>query len=183
MGKIVNSTYISLDGVIENPQDWPSLGSFTDEGNTVQTELLFACSAVLMGRRTYDAFAAVWPALSGNPFADRINTLPKYVVSSTLTEPSWSNTTVIGDDVVAEIARLKDDGGDIVQYGSVNCPSPSWQPDCSMSCGCGSTRFIDGKGGPQDLLYRDAPVAQFELSDVTTLKSGVAILTYRAPEK
>ena len=75
MRKIINSTYISLDGVIQNPQDWPALGASGEDGNAIQTELLFACDAVLMGRHTYDGFAAVWPARSGDPYSDRINSM------------------------------------------------------------------------------------------------------------
>ncbi|HEY1484753.1 MAG TPA: dihydrofolate reductase, partial [Micromonosporaceae bacterium] len=77
MRKIINSTYISLDGVIENPQNWPALGSFEDDGGALQVELLFACDAVLMGRRTYDGFVPVWSARSGDPYSDRINSMPK----------------------------------------------------------------------------------------------------------
>src|SRR4051812_40584150 len=103
MRQIINSTYITLDGIIENPQDWPSLGSQDDTGATIQAELLFACDAMLMGRRTYEGFAPVWMTRSGDPMSDRFNSMAKYVVSSTLQEPEWNNTTVISGDVVAEI--------------------------------------------------------------------------------
>ena len=83
MRTIVNSTYVTLDGVIEDPQDWPSLGSFSDAGNRIQAELLERCDAVLMGRHTYDGFAPVWSAMSGDPFSDRMNSIPKYVVDNT----------------------------------------------------------------------------------------------------
>ena len=75
-----------------------------------------------MGRRTYDAFAPVWPTRTGDPYSAHINGMPKYVVSSTLRDPEWAGTTVIGGDPVAEIARLKEQPGkDIVQYGGP-CP-------------------------------------------------------------
>src|SRR5215472_8352714 len=82
--RIINSTYISLDGVIQNPQDWPDNGIEPD-GTSVkmQTDLLFACDAVLMGGRTYPGFAAAWMARSGDPYSDRINEMTKYVVSGT----------------------------------------------------------------------------------------------------
>jgi hypothetical protein len=83
MRKIINSTYITLDGVIENPQDWP-YGGADDGAGAIQTELLLACDALLMGRRTYEGFAPVWPTRSGDPYSDRINSRAKYVVSSTL---------------------------------------------------------------------------------------------------
>ena len=119
MRRIINSTYISLDGVIEGPHLWPSLGRPGDErADQIQTELLLSCDAVLMGRRTYDGFAPVWQTRSGDPYSDRINTMPKYVVSTTLKDPEWNNTRVIDRDVAAEIERLKAaPGNDIVQYG------------------------------------------------------------------
>jgi dihydrofolate reductase len=116
--RIINSTYVTLDGVIQNPQDWPSPGGFSGEGIQVQTELLERCDAVLMGRRTYDGFAPVWSARSGDPVSDRMNALPKYVVSTTLTDPQWNNTTVIAHDPIEAIRYIKQQpGADIVQYG------------------------------------------------------------------
>src|SRR6266851_1474628 len=95
MRRIINSTYISLDGVIQDPQDWPDNGIEPDDtGLKVQTDLLFACDAVLMGGLTYPAMAAAWMARSGDPYSDRINSMTKYVVSSTLRDPEWPNATV-----------------------------------------------------------------------------------------
>jgi len=117
--KIINSTYITLDGAIEGPHLWPSLGRPSDErAEQIQTDLLLSCDGLLMGRRTYDGFAPVWPTRSGDPYSDRINAMPKYVVSTTLKDPEWTNTNVIDGDVVAQITRLKQAAGkDIVQYG------------------------------------------------------------------
>jgi dihydrofolate reductase len=117
--RIINSAYISLDGVIENPQDWPGNGTDPDgTGLKAQTGLLFACDAVLTGRRTHPGFAAAWTARSGGPYSDRINSMTRYVASSTLRDPERNNTTVISGDPIAEIRRLKEQPGqDIVQYG------------------------------------------------------------------
>ena len=119
MRKIINSTYISIDGVVEGPHLWPSLGRPGDERfGHIQTELALSCDAFLMGRRTYEGFAPVWPTRSGDPVSDQINSLPKYVVSTTLKDPEWNNTHVIAGDVAAEITRLKQaPGKHIVQYG------------------------------------------------------------------
>ena len=119
MRQLINSTFITLDGVIENPHLWPPLKAGTSgEGDEIQTDLLETCDIVLMGRRTYDVFAPAWSARSGDPYSDRINTMRKVVVSTTLTDPQWSNTEVIAGDVVARVRDLKDeDGGHIVQYG------------------------------------------------------------------
>ena len=119
MRKIINSTYISLDGVVEGPHLWPSLGRPGDErSGQIQADLALSCDALLMGRRTYDGFAPVWPTRSGDPVSDQINAMPKYVVSTTLKDPEWNNTHVIDGDVAAEITRLKQaPGKNIVQYG------------------------------------------------------------------
>src|SRR5690242_9892588 len=98
--KIINSTSVTLGGVIKDPQDWPALGSFSDAGNSVQSELLLGCGAVLMGRHTYDGFAPVWSNLSGDPFSDHIHAIGKYVVSTTLTDPTWANTRVVDRDPI-----------------------------------------------------------------------------------
>ena len=119
MRQLINATYISLDGVIENPHLWPALrGGTSDEGDTIQTDLLRACDIVLMGRRTYDVFAPAWTSRSGDPYSDRINAMRKVVVSTTLTDPEWANTEVIAADVARRVRDLKaEDGGHIVQYG------------------------------------------------------------------
>ncbi|HTE61642.1 MAG TPA: dihydrofolate reductase family protein, partial [Solirubrobacteraceae bacterium] len=119
MAKIINSTYVTLDGVVEGPHLWPSLGRPRDERwGQIATELLLSCDAMLMGRRTYEGFAPVWPTRSGDPYSDRINTMSKYVVSTTLKDPEWANTQVIDGDVAGSIRRLKESSAnDIVQYG------------------------------------------------------------------
>jgi dihydrofolate reductase len=179
MRRIINSTYISLDGVIENPQDWPASEVEDDAGTVIQTELLFACDAVLMGRRTYEAFAPVWPTRSGDPYSDRINSMAKYVVSSTLTEPAWSNTTVIGGDPVAEIERLKAEPGlDIVQYGFGRLSYTLLEHGLLDELRLWVHPLFIGSGGPEDLLYRDGALTNLTLADTRVLKSGVVILTY-----
>ena len=119
MRKIINSTYISLDGVVELPHKWPTIERPNDgRGDQIQTDLLMACDAVLMGWRTYESFAPAWQSRSGDPLSDRMNAMSKYVVSTTLTDPDWANTTVISSDVVERVRELKTEPGqDIVQYG------------------------------------------------------------------
>jgi dihydrofolate reductase len=178
--KVINSTYISLDGVIENPQDWPSLGSVDDAGNRIQTDLLLSCDAVLMGRRTYDGFAPVWAGRSGDPYSDRINSMDKYVVSSSLTEPEWANTTVINGDVVAEVGRLKQaPGQDIVQYGFGQVSRALLAAGLLDELRLWVHPFFVGTATEQDLLFRAGGPASFELVDSTTLGSGIIILCYR----
>jgi dihydrofolate reductase len=127
MGKIVISENVSLDGVSQDPAGvegferggW--VGRITDRpavGNAALDEALSA-EAFLLGRRSYEFLAATWPARSGE-LADRLNSLPKYVVSSTLENPEWNNTTVLRGDVVSEVSKLRQElDGEIVIAGSI----------------------------------------------------------------
>ena len=177
MRSIVNSTYVTLDGVVADPQDWPSLGSSTDDGGRVQGALLERCDAVLMGRRTYDGFAPVWSARSGDPFGDRMNALAKYVVSTTLTRPTWNNTTVVRDPVQA-VRELKErPGADIVQYGFGPVSHALLAAGLIDELRLWVHPFLTGTDG---LLHRPGSSGRFELVDATTLGSGVVVLDYRA---
>jgi dihydrofolate reductase len=180
--KIINSTFISLDGVIENPHLWPSSGDDAGEGDTIQTELLFDCDAVLMGRRTYEGFAPAWQTRSGDPFSDRINSMEKYVVSSTLTEPEWNNTTVIEGDPVPDIKRLKEAAGaNIVQYGFGRLSSTMMEEGLLDELRLWIHPLFVGSAPPEDLISAHCPPATFELADTRTVKNGIAILTYARP--
>jgi len=126
--KVVLSEYVTLDGVIEDPggaegfehAGW-SLRFFVEEAAKYARDQLFASDALLLGRVAYEGFAAAWPSVTDEAgFADRMNSLPKYVVSTTLQEPlEWSNSTLIKGDVADEVSRLKQEPGqDILIYGS-----------------------------------------------------------------
>jgi dihydrofolate reductase len=126
MGKIVVTEFISLDGVMEAPgggeqyehQGWTFEIDRGAEGDKFKLDEAFASDALLLGRTTYEGFAAAWPSMEGE-FADKFNGMPKYVVSSTLSEPTWNNTTVLGGDFVAEVTKLKDSvDGEVVVHGS-----------------------------------------------------------------
>jgi dihydrofolate reductase len=115
MGKLVVTEFVSIDGVFEDPGGSESYGhggwtfeySRGAEGDEFKLDELMQADAQLLGRRTYDGFAKAWPTREG-PLADKINNGPKYVVSNTLTEPEWQNTTVISGDAVEGVAKLKD---------------------------------------------------------------------------
>ncbi|GAA1671469.1 dihydrofolate reductase family protein [Fodinicola feengrottensis] len=182
MRQIINSTYVTLDGVIQNPQNWPSPGGFSDQGNQVQTKLLERCDAVLMGRHTYDLFAPVWSARSGDPLSERMNALPKYVVSATLTDPQWHNTTVIDHDPIETIRELKQQSGnDIVQYGFGALSHALMAAGLLDELRLWMHPIFVGTGTAGDLLYRPGSSGSFELIDSTSLDSGVVILSYRSP--
>jgi dihydrofolate reductase len=179
MRRIINSTYISLDGVIEDPQDWPSGGVADDSAYTIQRDLLFSCDAVLMGRRTYEGFAPVWQTRAGDDVSDRMNSMAKLVVSRTLDRPDWTNTTVISGDPVAEIERLKAEPGlDIVQYGFGRLSYTLMEHGLLDELRLWIHPLFVGGGGPEDLLYRDSRMTKLRLVDTRVLKSGVVILNY-----
>lgn len=181
MRRIVNSTYITLDGVIQNPQDWPSTGGFSDQGTQIQTELMRRCDAILMGRHTYELFAPVWSARSGDPLSEGMNSLPKYVATTTLKDPQWHNTTVIGHDAIDTISVLKQQpGADIVQYGFGSLSHALMAAGLLDELRLWVHPFFVGTGSANDLLYRAGSSGRFELVGSTTLDSGIVILTYRS---
>src|SRR2546430_5291356 len=126
MGKIVVTEFVSLDGVMEDPGGaegfkyggWTFEISRGDEGDRFKLDEALSAEALLLGRVTFEGFAAAWPSREGE-FADKFNTMPKYVVSSTLHDPGWNNSTVLSGDVAEEVAKLKQEqNGDIVVHGS-----------------------------------------------------------------
>src|SRR4051794_31039359 len=127
MGKLIVSQFITIDGVVEDPGGsegferggWAFEFSRGDDGDKFKLDEVMAADALLLGRTTYEGFAAAWPSREGD-FADKYNNMPKYVVSSTLSDPQWSNTHVLGPDLAAEIRRIKDEvDGNILVNGSV----------------------------------------------------------------
>ena len=126
MGKLVVTEFVSVDGVFEDPGGSESFehGGWTfeydrgDDGNQFKLDELMNADVQLLGRVTYEGFAAAWPSREG-PFADKLNNDPKYVVSNTLTDAEWQNTTVISGDVIGGLKKLKDETeGTILVAGS-----------------------------------------------------------------
>lgn len=121
MGKLVVTEFVSLDGVMEAPggedfkyPDWSFAFDRGEDGNQFKLDETLETDALLIGRVTYESFAGAWPNREGE-FADKFNTMPKYVVSSTLEDPEWNNTTVLTGDVVDEATKLKEQVDGIVQ--------------------------------------------------------------------
>lgn len=184
MRRLINSTYMSLDGVIGRVQDWPSVGDDAGAGDRIQADLLTACDAVLLGRATFESFATVWERASGDLFADRMNEVQKYLVSSTLTAPTWKNTTVIGSDVLDQVAALKaGPGGDIVQYGFGPLAHQFLEHGLLDELRLWVHPFFFGAAGPDELLFRPGPTTNLSLTDTATLDSGICILTYAVPRR
>jgi dihydrofolate reductase len=127
MGKVVVSQFVTVDGVVEDPGGaeeferggWAFQFERGPEGDKFKLDEVMESDALLLGRVTYEGFAAAWPSRSGD-FADKFNGMPKYVVSSTLREPEWSNSTVLDGDLEQAVAELKSrHDGDILVNGSV----------------------------------------------------------------
>jgi dihydrofolate reductase len=126
MGKIVVTEFISVDGVVEDPggsEDfkyggWSFEFSRGDEGDKFKLDETSASDALLLGRKTYEGFADAWPSREGE-FADKFNNMPKYVVSSTLKDPEWTNSVVVDGDLAEAVSKIRDEhDGDIAVHGS-----------------------------------------------------------------
>jgi dihydrofolate reductase len=126
MGRIVVSEFVTLDGVIEDPGGgenspyggWAFKFDRGQEGDRFKYDELMAADALLLGRRTYDGFAAAWPQMNQDEFGQKMNGMPKYVVSRTLDDARWTNSTILPGDPVEEAARLKTEVGEILVAGS-----------------------------------------------------------------
>src|SRR4029078_8144830 len=126
MGRIVVTEFVSLDGIVEAPgggegfvhDGWSFEFDRGEEGNRFKLAEAVGSEALLLGRTTYEGFAAAWPSRDGE-FAEKFNAMPKYVVSSTLTDPQWNNTTVLTGDVVEEVTKLRQREGTIAVHGSI----------------------------------------------------------------
>jgi dihydrofolate reductase len=180
MRTFINSTYITLDGVVQDPHLWPTLGRPSDERrDKIQTDLLLSCDALVMGRRTYDSFAEVWPTRSGDPYSAHINAMPKYVVSTTLKHAEWQNTQIIDSDPLAAIKRLKElPGENILQYGYGAVSRLLVEHGLLDELRLWLYPLIVGHGSPSDLLFGPSPAVGFDLVDSTPLSNGIIILNY-----
>lgn len=117
MRKLIESTYLTLNGVIDNPQDWTG-PYWDDEYLAYNAALMENVEAQVLGRVTYEGFAEAWSQRSGDPFTDNFNAMPKYVASRTLTETTW-NAQLLEGDAAEAVAKLKqEEGGDLIKYGT-----------------------------------------------------------------
>jgi dihydrofolate reductase len=185
MRRIVVTEFVSLDGVMEDPggSEGTPFGGWTfkfpdPEGMKYKLDELFAHDAMLLGRVTYDGFAEAWPGRTDDVgFADRMNTMPKYVVSTTLREASWSNSTVISGDVAARVAELRETpGNDILVVGSRRLVQFLMDVDLVDEYRLMVFPIVLGGGAR---LFGPAPaVPILHLVAVQPLASGSVILTY-----
>ena len=184
MGRIVVTEFVSLDGVMEAPGGGESFrhGGWTfeiergDEGNKFKLDETMSSAALLLGRRTYQGFAEAWPSREGE-FADKFNTMPKYVVSSTLDEPAWNNSTVLRGDIAEEVTKLRrQQEGDIVVHGSARLVQTLLEHDLVDELRLMVFPVVLGDG--KRLFGDTSDKKRLRLVDSKVVGDGVAILVY-----
>jgi dihydrofolate reductase len=174
MRKLVESTFVTLDGVIENPHHW-SPPYWDDEHTAYAGKLLFASDALLLGRATYEGFAQAWPARSGDEYTDKINAMPKHVASRTLTEATW-NATIIEGDVAEAVALLKDEVGDnLLKFGTGELDRTLLEHGLLDELHFWIFPVLAGSG---QRLMDGVDVTHLELIDSTRFGSGIVVNTY-----
>ena len=184
MGRIVVTEFVSLDGVMQDPggaEDF-KYGGWTfeidrgEEGNKFKLDEALEADALLLGRVTYQGFAEAWPSRTGE-FADKFNSMPKYVVSSTLDEPGWTNSTVLRGDVVEAVSKLRQaPGGDIVVHGSARLVQTLLEHDLVDEMRLMVFPVVLGSG--KRLFGATSGKKPLRLADSKTVGDGVAILVY-----
>ena len=184
MGRIVVTEFVSLDGVMEDPGGaekfkhggWTFEISRGDEGDKFKLDEAFSSEALLLGRVTYEGFAAAWPSREGE-FADKFNSMPKYVVSSTLDEPEWNNSKVLKGNIAEEITKLKQEqSGDIVVHGSAMLVQTLVESDLVDEFRLMVFPVI--LGGGKRLFGETSDKKPLRLVDSKVVGDGVAILIY-----
>jgi dihydrofolate reductase len=178
MRKIIASTYTTLDGFIDNPHLW-SMRYNSQDAMTYALNLTLGCDALLLGRVTYEGMAQAWPNMGGNPYADHVNSIAKYAVTSTLDKPAdWDNSHLLpGGELVERVTALKaTPGKDILTWGCGRLTD-----DLAANALLDEYRIwvypvLKGDGEP---LFRPESVTALEHTDTTTFESGVVVLTYR----
>jgi dihydrofolate reductase len=186
MSKLIVSEFVSLNGVMEAPggepthphSGWTFKSIYGEDHYAYKDEEIQEAESLLLGRKTYEGFAAAWPKRDrSDPFTDKINSMPKYVVSSTLTDPGWENTTVLSGDPIEEVSKLRDaDGGPILVNGSAQ-----------LAHALVETGLVDEyRAMVHPVLIADGlrmfpdpgDIKKLRLADVKTYDSGVALLIY-----
>lgn len=172
--KLVESTFVTLDGVINDPQNWGP-PYWDDQHSAYATKLLEPADALVLGRATYEGFADAWPQRSGDPYTDKINAMPKYVASRTLQDATW-NATIIRGDVASEVAALKEQpGGDLLKFGTGELDRTLLEHGLVDELHLWMFPVIAGGG---QRLLDDVDVTHLELVDSTPFDSGIVVLTY-----
>lgn len=177
MRKLIASTYATLDGFIDNPHEW-SLQYSEEKAQNYAFTMAKNADALLLGRVTYEGMAQAWPNMGGNPYADHVNSITKYVVATEPVDTSaWNPTTVIdGNDLTGAVTDLKrQDGGDILVWGNGRLTDGLAAAGLLDEYKVWIYPVIKGSGEP---LFRPDSVGTVDLVDSLTFPSGVVVLTY-----
>jgi dihydrofolate reductase len=187
VGKIVVTEFISLDGVVEAPGGgegfkhggWSFEISRGEEGDKFKLDETMSSEALLLGRVTYEGFAEAWPSRTDEfGFADKFNSMPKYVISSTLDDPEWNNSTVLKGDVVDEVTKLKQEqDGDIVVHGSPQLVQTLIENDLVDEYRLMVFPVVLGSG--KRLFGETTDKKSLRLVDSKVVGDGVSILVYQ----
>jgi dihydrofolate reductase len=184
MGRIVVTQFVSLDGVMEDPggaEDfkyggWTFEISRGDDGDKFKLDETMGADALLLGRKTFEGFAAAWPSREGE-FADKFNNMPKYVVSSTLKDPEWTNSTVIEGDLAGAVARIKEEhDGDVVVAGSAQLTQSLIEEDLVDELRLMVFPVVLGAG--KRVFGETSDKKPLKLTSSKTVGDGVEILIY-----
>jgi dihydrofolate reductase len=187
MGRIVVSEFVSLDGVMEDPggsEDfkyggWAFEFSRGDEGDQFKLDETMNSEGLLLGRVTYEGFADAWPEREGE-FADKFNNMPKYVVSSTLSDPEWTNTTVLDGDLNDSVSKLREEtDGDVVVHGSAQLTQALLENDLVDELRLMVFPVVLGAG--KRIFAETSDKKPLKLTDSKAVGDGVAILIYTRP--
>ena len=182
MRSIVNSTFVSLDGVQNHMERW-HFDYIDAEQQEIVSEQLAAADAILMGRDTYEAYAAVWPDRD-DAYSKRINATRKYVVSTTLTAPQWQNTTVLEGDLIDNVERLKSEGdGSILMHGFGPVAKALLAAGLLDELHLWIHPVFAGIGDATDLIMPVGVNVALDHVATRTLRSGVVLLYYRSNDK
>jgi dihydrofolate reductase len=185
MGRIVVTEFVSLDGVMEAPgggegfehAGWTFEIPRGEEGDKFKLDEVMDAEAQLLGRVTFEGFAAAWPSMQG-PFADKFNSMPKYVVSSTLESPEWNNSTVLKGDVVQEVSELRESlGGNVLVAGSAQLVQTLVEHDLVDELRLMVFPVVLGRG--KRLFGTTSDKKRLQLAESKIVGDGIAILIYR----
>lgn len=172
MGMLIESTFVTADGVLDEPHVW-GVPYWDEQHNEYNAKLFDRAEALLLGRETYESFAEAWTQRAGDPFADQMNAIPKYVASRTLTNATW-NATVLQGDVAQEVARLKSETSeDILKYGTGELDRTLLEHGLLDELHLWVFPVIAGKG--QRLMDGQIDTTHFGLADTTVFDSGIVV--------
>jgi dihydrofolate reductase len=175
---VIVSTYMTMDGRVDEVQDW--VVPYNDDWVAkYHTDLLMNCDGLLLGRKTYELFAAIWPSRAGQlPYVDKLNSMAKYVASTTLRDLEWENSHLIEGDVAEGVAKLKQQPGqDLLMYGCHDLMHTLLEHDLIDEYRILLHPVLLGRG--RSFLKDGAERVKLDLVDATVIPAGVAILTYQ----